>query len=63
VYVDGFKLIHYPALDRCVLFDLREDPGETHDLSGNPAHAERVAVLWRTLKALQAETGDPLALH
>ncbi len=62
VCANGFKLIYYPPLDQRVLFDLNNDPEEMHDLSEDPAHAERMADLWRKLLALQDEMGDTLAL-
>lgn len=37
---DRHKLIYYPAGHRFQLFDMQEDPGETHDLADDPALAE-----------------------
>jgi arylsulfatase A-like enzyme len=60
---DGFKLIHYPKIDTTLLFNLREDPLEMNDVSDDPAHAATKQTLWATLKTLQQETGDRLALR
>lgn len=48
---DGFKLIWYPCGNRRHLFDLSTDPGETCDLSADPA---RAAVLDRLTEGLIA---------
>lgn len=53
--VDGMKLIFTPALRRTELYDLRRDPGELHDLSQAPDHAERLAALASGLAALRRE--------
>ena len=37
-----FKLIYYPVGNKRQLFDLASDPGEMHDLSGAPEHADRL---------------------
>jgi len=45
-----FKLIYYPVGDHTQLFDIENDPRETHDLSGDPSHAEEMASLEDLLK-------------
>ena len=55
---DRWKLIVYPRIGKVQLFDLRDDPNETHDLSGDPAHAEDVARMTARLHHRQAEFGD-----
>ena len=55
---DRWKLIVYPRIGKVQLFDLRDDPNETHDLSGDPAHAEDVARMTARLHQRQAEFGD-----
>jgi arylsulfatase A-like enzyme len=42
---DRWKLIHYPQIGRWQLFDLKEDPHETHNLARDVAYAEVVAGL------------------
>ena len=61
---DGeFKLVYYPKIDKTQLFDLRNDPNETKDLSESPEHTARIGALWTRLKSLQNEMGDELALR
>ena len=57
---DGFKLIlynvdgeHYPQL-----FDLENDPAETHNLYGNPDYADIQEDLTAELSRLMKEAGD-----
>jgi arylsulfatase len=43
---DGrFKLVYWASGNRWALFDLKADPRETHDLSNQPAQADRLAEL------------------
>ena len=62
---DGkYKLIHDVALARWSLFDLTADPKEQEDLSGDPAHADRLASLQEVLRTFGAtlpEAGDTTA--
>lgn len=46
-----FKYIHYTGFG-CELFDLKDDPGERHDLSGDPRHATIVTLLEARLRAV-----------
>lgn len=52
------RLIVYPEAGRTQLFDLRKDPWETQDRSGNKV---LVAELMRQLRAAQEALGDPLS--
>lgn len=54
------KLVYYPMIERTQLFDLRADPGEMHDLSGDPAQTERITELMQELEDWKATAGDPL---
>lgn len=54
------KLIYYPMLKRKQLFDLRNDPGELHDLSNDPEQAARIAHLMEELELWKEVVGDPL---
>lgn len=62
---DRWKLIRYPKINRVQLFDLKNDPEEIHDLSADPAQADRVAQLTRQMEEWQSELGDtaPLVLE
>jgi arylsulfatase A-like enzyme len=62
VRTDEYKLIAYPHLRRIQLFNIREDPWETHDLSGDPKQTARIAALWQRLQTLQRELDDPMPL-
>jgi arylsulfatase A-like enzyme len=59
IRTDRWKLIDYPKLDRCQLFDLQADPDERTDLSNDPAAAEALADLKRQLAAWRRRAGDP----
>ena len=56
---DRWKLIWYPKIDRFQLFDLRQDPWEMHDLSADPASADRLTAMKTHLAAEQKKWGDP----
>jgi len=45
-----FKLIYYPVGNYTHLFDLENDPRETHDLAHDPSYADEVADLKELLK-------------
>ena len=62
VRMDGWKLIYYPKIKRTLLFDLKNDPHEMHDLAGNAEYAPKLEELWETLLRLQKKTGDRLRL-
>ncbi len=55
---DRWKLIVYPQINKVQLFDLRDDPAETKDLSGEAAHAAEVERLTALLKDWQKKLGD-----
>lgn len=59
---DRWKANWYPPLGRWQLFDLREDPFETRDLSQETAHADRLASMRQRLEKLRAEFGDEATL-
>jgi len=60
---DDWKYIHYPTGDGgadkhlAELYDLKNDPGETKNLIGDPAQTERIATLKAELAKLMAATG------
>ena len=59
---DGFKLILYPKIEKVLLFDLKNDPEEIHDLSDKIEYKEKVNTLFLELIELQKELKDPLDL-
>jgi choline-sulfatase len=52
------KLIVYPQAGTTQLFDLREDPWETADVSGRPEYAAARGHLLERLRRFQRELGD-----
>lgn len=57
-----YKLIFYPKVGRTQLFNLREDPTESHDLSSDPQHSELFADMKKELQDLQRQMDDKLEL-
>ncbi len=55
---ERYKLIRYPQVNVTQLFDLQADPDEMHDLSKDPAHADRIARLTAQLAKAQQHYGD-----
>jgi arylsulfatase A-like enzyme len=59
VRTERHKLIHYYAApEEFELYDLQEDPGELHNLYGDPRHATLARDLRRRIQELREETGD-----
>jgi len=52
------KLIYFWTKDQWELFDLRSDPFELHNLSGQPGHAQITATLKAELARVKRELGD-----
>ncbi len=68
VRTDRFKLIYFYGCDcddgGCwELYDLKTDPHEMHNLYGDPAYRDTIALLKRELGRLQSDLGDREALH
>ena len=59
VRTERYKLIHYflPPQE-FELYDLQEDPGELHNLYGDPRHAKLASDLLKRIGELRKETGD-----
>ncbi|HWA97327.1 MAG TPA: sulfatase [Pirellulales bacterium] len=49
----------YLQRPRHELYDLEADPGETHNLAGDPQHASRLAEMQEQVRTFQSETRDP----
>ena len=62
VTAGDYKYIYYPKIGKKLLFNLRDDPTETHDLSSDPSQKWHLQDLEKTLRKLQQENGDPLDL-
>lgn len=55
-----FKMLHYTHSGRQQLFNLADDPWETNDLIGDPAHSATATNLFKALQAWMKDSGDPL---
>ncbi len=54
---DGYKMIHLNPMGSPQLFHLADDPGERHDLAGDPAQTQRMVQMVSSLKgALREQT-------
>jgi arylsulfatase A-like enzyme len=58
-----WKLIRYPKVDKTQLFNLKEDPGELIDRSGEAEQQSRVAEMTALLRSWQSELGDSAPLE
>jgi len=54
---ERWKLIVYPQIQRMQLFDLLADPGETSDLSSDPAQRERLSRMQELLHRWSQDSG------
>ncbi|UBM59611.1 sulfatase-like hydrolase/transferase [Marinilongibacter aquaticus] len=57
---DGYKLIVYPKVHKVLLFDLKNDPNEMHDLSDNEESRTKIESLFKDLKQMQVDLDDEL---
>ena len=62
VTVGDDKLILYPSIRKKLLFNLRGDPEEIHDLAGQPGQQPTLRRLFAELLQLQQTMADPLDL-
>ncbi|MBI1313766.1 sulfatase-like hydrolase/transferase [bacterium] len=62
ITLGDYKLILYPEAKKTLLFNVKTDPLEMHDLSEQPKHQKTVKHLFARLLELQKETGDELDL-
>ena len=58
-----WKLIWYPEAGVTQLFDIRADPDELRDLSGEPEYKARVARLNQSMRDWFSARGDPVYLE
>ena len=59
---DGYKLIVYPRVPVVLLYDMKNDPYEIHDLAQKPEYRGKVKELFTALVKLQKEMKDTLDL-
>ena len=59
---DGYKLVLYPRAKKQLLFDLKNDPEEMHNLADNPEYKGKVESLFNALIQLQKQMNDTLDL-
>jgi arylsulfatase A-like enzyme len=59
---DDMKLLVYPEANKLLLFDLKNDPLETKDLSMKEDKRKLVTSLFKDLQDLQVDLGDTLDL-
>ena len=57
---DGFKLIVYPKIKKILLFDLKNDPLEQHNISDQNQYKVKVKNLFENLLLLQRKQRDSL---
>jgi arylsulfatase A-like enzyme len=62
IRVGDMKMIRYPYIDKTVLYNLKNDPHELNDLSGDPAYAGELKALWAELENQQKFYGDKAPL-
>jgi arylsulfatase A-like enzyme len=59
VCIDPWKLICYPQINHIQLFDLKNDPDEMNDLSGQPENAKRIAEMKTLILTWERGLGLP----
>jgi arylsulfatase A-like enzyme len=57
-----YKLLLYPKIKKAILFNIKKDPEEMHDLAQKPENKLILKKLFETLLKLQKETGDEFDL-
>jgi arylsulfatase A-like enzyme len=62
VTAGDWKLIIYPRASVIRLYNLADDPEETHDLADEPKYRAQIEELFESFERLQEEVGDPLEL-
>lgn len=59
---ERWKLIAYPRLGYLQLFDLKNDPGEIHDVASVPGNAGQIERLRRLMAQWQEQVDDPVTV-
>ena len=59
---DGFKLMVYPKIKKILLFDLKNDPLEQHDISDKIRHRNTIKNLFENLLLLKQKHSDSIDL-
>ena len=59
IWMEDWKLIYYPKLDRMQLFNLADDPAELKDLAQSPGQQLRLGRMRRSLNQWFHDQGDP----
>ncbi|MAG93470.1 MAG: choline-sulfatase [Planctomycetaceae bacterium] len=62
VIVGDYKLILYPKINKTLLYNLKADPLELHDLAAEPEAKSIIVRLMKQFRKLQKQTGDTLDL-
>jgi arylsulfatase A-like enzyme len=57
-----YKLIVYPTIKKYLLFNMKKDPDEMHNLADNPEYATLLSSMKRDLKELMKQMDDNLDL-
>jgi arylsulfatase A-like enzyme len=60
---ERWKLIVYPPINHRQLFDLKNDPHETHDRAGDAGHVAQIERLTALMKSWQDKVGDKQSLR
>lgn len=64
IRTDRYKLMHfYDDIDAWELYDLKQDPGEMHNIFGQPDQAPLVQTLRSQLDSLQHNYRDPIVVQ
>ena len=63
IWMEEWKLIYYPKLDRTQLFNLVDDPAELNDLAESPVRKARLDRMRHSLKQWFHDQGDPQFLQ
>ena len=63
IWMEEWKLIYYPKLDRTQLFNLADDPAELNDLAESPVRKARLDRMRRSLNQWFHDQGDPQFLQ
>ena len=63
IWMEEWKLVYYPKLNRTQLFNLADDPAELNDLARSPVRQVRLDRMRRSLNQWFHDQGDPQFLQ